>query len=67
MRGWVNRGDKRLGNFPSFHSLDRIASGRSHKDGVDKVIIGDFTGKGRVDYILVKAGGRTTGFINRLQ
>ncbi|KAM0268869.1 hypothetical protein ACHAQH_009902 [Verticillium albo-atrum] len=67
VRGWVNRGDKDLGDFPSFHALGVIASGRSHEDGVDKVILGDFTGKGRVDYLLVKAGGRTTGFINRLQ
>lgn len=60
---WLNTG---VGKVPNWHKLGVIATGQSKKEN-DTVLLADFTGEGRGDYMLVGDGGKVTGFINRLQ
>ncbi|VUC38120.1 unnamed protein product, partial [Clonostachys rosea] len=63
VQGWLNTGTDVV---PDYHKLGVIATGATATSG-DKVWLGDFTGEGRADYMIVGSGGKTTGFINRLQ
>lgn len=59
--GWLNRGPEAM---PRYHKIGKIATGRSvGKD--DKVIMGDFTGQGRADFMIVGEGGKTLGLVNK--
>ncbi|CAM1506043.1 Fc.00g056840.m01.CDS01 [Cosmosporella sp. VM-42] len=60
---WLNTGADII---PDYHKLGVIASGASETSG-DKVVLGDFTGEGRADYMIIGEGGKVTGLINRLQ
>lgn len=52
--------------MPDYLKLGVIATGFSAtKD--DKVVLADYTGEGRADYMLIGAGGKVQGFTNRLQ
>ncbi|KAG9238982.1 hypothetical protein BJ875DRAFT_415175 [Amylocarpus encephaloides] len=61
--GWLNKGAEIM---PDYHKLGIIASGRTTvKD--DVVFMGDFTGEGRADYMVVSKDGKVSGYTNRLQ
>lgn len=63
MTGWLNTG---AGVVPDYHKLGVIATGASATKG-EKIILGDFTGEGRSDYMIVGSGGKVDGLVNRLQ
>lgn len=52
--------------MPDYHKIGIIATGASQSDG-DTVILGDLTGEGRADYMMVGVGGKVNGLINRRQ
>lgn len=52
--------------MPDYQKLGVIASGFSADKG-DKVVLGDYTGEGRADYMLIDADGAIRGLTNRLQ
>lgn len=52
--------------LPDYYKLGVIATGLTATKG-DKVLLGDFTGEGRADYMLVGSGGKVNGFVNRRQ
>ncbi|CAM1508809.1 Fc.00g025480.m01.CDS01 [Cosmosporella sp. VM-42] len=60
---WLNTGASIM---PDYHKLGIIATGSSQSDG-DTVILGDLTGEGRADYMIVGVGGKVNGLINRRQ
>lgn len=60
---WLNTG---AGMMPDYHKIGVIATGSSASSS-DTVILGDFTGNGRADYMIVGSGGKVTGLANRLQ
>ncbi|KAF7562544.1 hypothetical protein G7046_g1583 [Stylonectria norvegica] len=60
--GWLNVG---TGDKPDYHKIGIIASGKT-ASADDKVILGDFTGEGRADYMVVGETGKVNGFVNRL-
>ncbi|CAH0045932.1 unnamed protein product [Clonostachys solani] len=65
-KAWLNSG---AGDMPNFYMIGDngvIATGESAQEG-DTVILGDFTGKGRADYMIVQAGGKVKGLVNRRQ
>ncbi len=62
-RAWLNTG---AGVIPDYYPLNEIAAGASVSLG-DKVYLGDFTGEGRADYMIVGDGGKVYGLVNRLQ
>ena len=59
---WLNTGTDIL---PDYHKLGPIANGAT-ASSKDKVVIADFTGEGRADYMIIGDGGKVTGLINRL-
>ncbi|RSL92417.1 hypothetical protein CEP52_013832 [Fusarium oligoseptatum] len=63
VKAWINNG---AGIMPDWYRLDTIATGAS-KAANDSVILADFTGEGRADYMMVGADAKVVGFINRLQ
>lgn len=52
--------------MPKYYKLGVIGTGESQGDG-DRVVLGDFTGEGRADYMSIGAGGKVNGLVNRLQ
>lgn len=60
---WLNTGSD---SIPDYHKIGVIATGASQSDG-DVVILGDLTGEGRADYMMVGVGGKVNGLINRRQ
>lgn len=52
--------------MPDYHKLGVIATGASATKG-DTIYLGDLTGEGRADYMIVGAGGKVNGLVNRLQ
>ncbi|GAW16078.1 hypothetical protein ANO14919_055010 [Xylariales sp. No.14919] len=60
---WLNTGAAAI---PDYYELGSIATGASASYS-NRVYLGDFTGEGRADYMVVKAYGRVTGLVNRLQ
>lgn len=52
--------------MPDYHKIGVIATGATATSS-DTVILGDFTGNGRADYMIVGDGGKVTGLVNRLQ
>ncbi|KAH7244874.1 hypothetical protein B0J15DRAFT_500889 [Fusarium solani] len=60
---WLNTGGEAM---PDYHKIGIIATGASQSDG-DTVILGDLTGEGRADYMMVGVGGKVNGLINRRQ
>ncbi|KAJ4183363.1 hypothetical protein NW755_009854 [Fusarium falciforme] len=63
VKAWINNG---ASITPDWYRLDTIATGAS-KAPADSVILADFTGEGRADYMMVGADGKVVGFINRLR
>jgi hypothetical protein len=63
VKAWINNGASIM---PDWYRLDTIATGAS-KAPDDSVILGDFTGEVRADYMMVGADGKVVGFINRLR
>ena len=61
--GWLNKGAEIM---PDYHKLGVIASGRTAVSD-DVVFMGDFTGEGRADYMVVSKDGIVSGYTNRLQ
>ncbi|KAH7161860.1 hypothetical protein EDB81DRAFT_683957 [Dactylonectria macrodidyma] len=59
---WLNTGADLI---PDWHKLGVIATGGSASEG-DTVFLGDFTGEGRADYLIVGESGKVTGLVNRL-
>lgn len=53
-------------NKPDYYSIGVIATGASAADG-DTIILGDLTGNGRTDYMVVGAGGKVNALISRTQ
>ncbi len=60
---WLNTGADIM---PDYYKLGVIASGASASKG-DTVILGDLTGEGRADYMIVGDGGKVNALVNRLQ
>ncbi|KAM5385383.1 hypothetical protein ACJZ2D_001024 [Fusarium nematophilum] len=60
---WLNTGTSVM---PDYHKIGVIATGASQSDG-DTVILGDLTGEGRADYMMVGVGGKVNALINRRQ
>ncbi|KAI1428363.1 SGNH hydrolase-type esterase domain-containing protein [Xylaria sp. FL1777] len=60
---WLNTGADVV---PDYYKLGVIATGGSASKG-DTVFLGDLTGEGRADYMIVGDGGKVNGLINRLQ
>lgn len=63
MTAWINTGADKL---PDYHKLGIVGTGAS-VSSKDKVILGDFTGNGRADYMIVHDDGTVSGLVNRLQ
>ncbi|KAL3458856.1 hypothetical protein BJX64DRAFT_291763 [Aspergillus heterothallicus] len=63
VKAWLNTG---ASGVPDYYRLNEIATGASATEN-DKVIMGDFTGEGRADYMLVGKTGKVTGFVNRME
>lgn len=63
MTAWLNTGADII---PDYYKLGVIASGGSASKG-DTVILGDLTGEGRADYMIVGDGGKVNALVNRLQ
>lgn len=59
--GWLNGGST---SFPEYRKIGEIATGATAQPG-DKIVIGDFTGDGRADYMIVGSTGTVTGLVNR--
>ncbi|KAF2787072.1 carbohydrate esterase family 3 protein [Melanomma pulvis-pyrius CBS 109.77] len=60
---WLNTGADVV---PDYHKIGIIATGGTATEG-DKVRLGDLTGEGRADYMIIGAGGKVVGLVNRLQ
>ncbi|KAI1361353.1 hypothetical protein F5Y08DRAFT_314931 [Xylaria arbuscula] len=60
---WLNTG---ADTMPDYYKLGVIATGSSVSSG-DTVILGDLTGEGRADYMIVGSGGKVNALVNRLQ
>ena len=60
---WLNGGPATL---PQYYKIGIIATGQS-KTVNDVVILGDFTGNGLADYMLVGKNGKVTGLANFIQ
>ncbi|KAH7161956.1 hypothetical protein B0J13DRAFT_430718 [Dactylonectria estremocensis] len=60
---WINNG---ASYKPDWYKVGVIATGASASQG-DTVFLGDFTGEGRADYMIVGEGGKVTGLVNRRQ
>ncbi|TGJ87370.1 hypothetical protein E0Z10_g1365 [Xylaria hypoxylon] len=60
---WLNTGADIM---PDYYKLGIIATGSSVSKG-DTVRLGDLTGEGRADYMIVGSGGKVNALINRLQ
>jgi hypothetical protein len=63
MTAWINNG---ADDVPDWYKIGDIATGASKSED-DIVLLGDFTGNGRADYMLVGKDAKVTGFLNRLQ
>lgn len=59
---WLNTG---AGTAPNFDKAGRVATGATAKSG-DIVRLGDFTGDGRADYMIIGASGEVVGFVNHM-
>ncbi|KAI0451451.1 SGNH hydrolase-type esterase domain-containing protein [Xylaria acuta] len=60
---WLNTGADIV---PDYYKLGVIATGSSASKG-DTIFLGDLTGEGRADYMIVGDGDKVNGIINRLQ
>ncbi|CAM1501517.1 Fc.00g035010.m01.CDS01 [Cosmosporella sp. VM-42] len=60
---WLNTG---AASVPDYHKLGVIATGASASKG-DTIRLGDLTGEGRADYMVISSGGKVTALVNRLQ
>jgi hypothetical protein len=60
---WLNSGPA---NMPQWYKVGEIATGSS-KTVNDVVVLGDFTGNGLADYMLVGKDGKVTGLANFIQ
>ncbi|KAI0540897.1 hypothetical protein GGR58DRAFT_511384 [Xylaria digitata] len=60
---WLNTGADVV---PDYYKLGVIATGASASKG-DTIYLGDLTGEGRADYMIVGSGGKVNALINRLQ
>ncbi|KAI0966099.1 SGNH hydrolase-type esterase domain-containing protein [Xylaria arbuscula] len=63
MTAWLSNG---ADGAPDYSKLGVIASGASFSEG-NTVILGDLTGEGRADYMIVGDGGKVNALISRLQ
>ena len=61
LTAWLNGGGT---HTPDYHKINQIGTGASAGEN-DTVILGDFTGEGRADYMIVDKDGTVTGLINR--
>lgn len=62
--GWLNTG---VDHVPDYYRIPGILATGASKGENDIVFMGDFTGEGRADYMLVHENAEVTGFINRLR
>ncbi|KAI0486515.1 SGNH hydrolase-type esterase domain-containing protein [Xylaria cf. heliscus] len=60
---WLNTGTDIV---PNYSKIGLIATGATASKG-DTVILGDLTGEGRADYMIVSSGGKVTALVNRKQ
>jgi hypothetical protein len=63
MLAWINNGADVV---PDWYKLDEIGDGTTATEN-DIVFLGDFTGNGRADYMIVGEDAKVTGLANRLQ